>query len=206
MRTMRWTKMLCLLLLPGLGGMSSMGCEPPDAPGYLYGVNLATVEFELTDLEMGVHPNQSVLEAENNPFQHAFPGKEVRWDINDGASDAAAFYSWATLLALEPTGENQFYTALKLKALYESSGTKSEYLPYVRQMAVDGFQAILDHFPGSATYDVTGVIPYMLAPLAYQNIVELGGSVQGGWVLVESSTGKVDVVKVESDVVPLEED
>jgi hypothetical protein len=176
------------------------GCTQPEAPGYLYGHNLTQLEFEITDLKMGIHPDTSVLEDENNPFRGGMAGPEIRWVINDEASHAAGFYSWATLLANQPIGENQYYTALKLRALHDEGEVSAAALPFVRDMAIGAFQAVLDHFPGSATYDITGTIPYRLAPLAYQQILEMGGSVEGGWVLVQTANGGVEAVQIETDL------
>ena len=118
--------------------LSAVGCSSPDAPDYLYGHNLTEIEFELTDLAMGVYPDQSVLDDPNNPFRESSIGLDTRWDIHDNANDAAGFYSWATLLAKQPNGENQFYTGLKLRALSEGGELPAVHEPLVRDMAIDG--------------------------------------------------------------------
>lgn len=181
------------------------GCDTPDVASYLYGHNLTVVEFVPSDENMGIHPNVSVLTDPENPFKDAFPGPETRWEINDHANHAAGFYSWATLLALQPTGENQFYVASKLRAIFEEAETLPEAMPYVREMALRAYTAVLEHFPASVTYDTTGTIPYALAPLALQALTELGGAIPPGWSLVQTPTGGVSAVFEPSDAAEAEE-
>ena len=149
---------ICSLFLASFLAVGIWGCETPEVASYLYGHNLTIVEFIPSDENMGIHPNVSVLSDPDNPFKDSFPGPETRWEINDNANHSAGFYSWATLLALQPTGENQFYVASKLRAIFENAETIPEAMPYVREMALEAYAAVLEHFPGSVTYDPTGTI------------------------------------------------
>ncbi len=58
----------------------------------------------------------------------------------------------------------------------------------VRDRAIRGFQAMLDHFPEAVTYDVTGTIAYELATPSVKAILELGGE-PVGWILVMGPDG-----------------
>jgi hypothetical protein len=99
------------------------------------------------------------------------------------------------VLAGQPTGENQFYAALALRNIFEANEVPPEDGEIVRQMAIDGFQAILDCFPDDVFFDVTGTFSRRLATPAFQNILDLGGSPQGDWILVEDSNGNPTAVR-----------
>ena len=60
---------------------------------------------------------------------------------------------------------------------------------WVREIAIGGYQAMLDNFPEARSYDISGRWSWPLAPLAYQGIVDLGGSPEGDWVLVDTPDG-----------------
>ena len=70
--------------------------------------------------------------------------------------------------------------------------------PVVRDMTIAAFQSVLDNFPGSVTFDVTGTIPFSLPPLAYREIVDMGGTVENGWVLIETANGGAEVIRRDS--------
>ena len=183
----------CLLLYLALGLLG--GCVAPDAPEYVFGDNLEAVEFSVYTTDLGIHPDQSVIEDPNNPFSTQFLG-ELKWDIHGSAGNVPAFYGWATMLVFEPTGENQFYAATRLRDIYYSGEHPTGYGLVVRDMAIRAFQSVLDNFPGSVTFDATGTIPFRLAPEAYAGIVDLGGTVQGNWVVVTiDDAGNTTVVK-----------
>jgi len=151
------------------------GCALP-APTYEYGTPLNDLELNLFALDMGIYPSTSVLDDPNNPFAETGVPGDLKWDINSDAGPVAAFYSWATVLTGEPTGENQYYTALSLTAIWSGDLVPPEELVYVRDMAIDAHMSVLENFPESVTYDATGTIPYDLAPLSYQAILDLGGT------------------------------
>jgi len=180
-----------LLVMAGCG-------EQPD-PTYRYGHDLSQWSFVLSNTDMGIHPDVSVVDDANNPFRRGSIGEQTKWEVNDVANNAAGFYSWATLLVRQPTGEHQYYTAGKLARLYLDREVENVALDPVRDMGIRAYQSVLDNFPESVSYDASGIYPFRLAPLAYQGILDLGGSVKGGWVEVTTPDGKSTVVKVPQD-------
>lgn len=168
------------------------GCieQPPD---YVYGQDLDDLELVLWTRSVGVYPDTSILDDPNNPFVYGMDG-EVKWDLLADGAMIPSFYAWGTSLAYIPTGENQFYTALSLAEIYIHQEAAEEDLYFVWALAIDGFQAVLDHFPDSVTYDATGTIATPLAPWAYDAIVALGGTPEGSWVVVPNEDGGTTVV------------
>ncbi|NBD14032.1 hypothetical protein FOF48_22185 [Corallococcus sp. Z5C101001] len=172
---------------------SLSGCY--DDPTILYGKSLDGLTFTVTDPAMGIYPNTSVLDDPNNPFAGSGVGTETKWKIQSGADPVAAYYAWATVLANGPYGEAQYYTALNLTAIYQRGLADQASLPKAREMAVKAFQSVLDNFPDAVTYDASGTVAYELATPSYKGVVELGGSVSGGWVMVKTSSGADRAVK-----------
>jgi len=165
-----------------------------DSGEYRFGEIILGIEFQLYSDNIGVHPNKDVLLDPNNPFRLSDVGADTKWDIQNDGGNAAAFYSWATRLANEPTGEHQFYAASRLRDIYSTGEGKPEQREEVRKVAIRGFQAMLDYFPNAVTYDVTGTIRYRLALQAIEAIRALGGTVEGNWILVTSADGIPDAV------------
>lgn len=188
----RLRRALCL----ALGLAAACACAEPAE--HLYGERIADLQFELCDPTMGVHPSQTVLDCPANPFT-AGVGAETKWRIQTAGGPVAAFYAWATLLALQPTGEHQYYAAAALKGIYLAAEADQGELETVRRMAVAGFQAVLDDFPDSVSYDTTGTVPFRLATPAYRAIVELGERPKGGWVLVPTSDAGEQAVRIGQD-------
>jgi len=171
-------------------------------PGsYEYGFELTTMTIEITDVTMGVHPSRTVLQDANNPFRAGL-GADTKWVIEthddaipDYAGSVPRFYAWATMTAYEPTGENQFYTALALSDMWTFEEAEGADLVFVRQMAIDGYQSLLDNFPDSVSYLADGVSFFPLAPLAYYGIKDLGGEPEGGWVEVTHEDGTTTIIR-----------
>jgi hypothetical protein len=180
--------------LAGVLTLLLAGCEIPP-PEYQFGFNLTGLTLELYSDDVGVHPHLDVLVDPNNPFAEYGVGAETKWDILAQGGNVGGFYAWATVLANEPTGEAQFYTAIKLRDIYTVGEVSQEDLPRVRNLALRGFQAVLDAFPESVTYDATGTISARLATFAYNEITALGGRVQGDWVLVQTPSGGTEAVR-----------
>ncbi|NTX03206.1 MULTISPECIES: hypothetical protein [Myxococcus] len=174
----------CLVLLAVLG---IFGCY--DRASYVYGEPLEDLTLEVYDPTMGVYPSTVILDDPNNPFADSTPGTETKWVLQANAGPVAAFYSWATVLARGPYGEAQYYVGLNLLGVYQNGLARQEDLPVVRDMAIRSYQSVLDNFPDAVTYDSTGTIPYELLTPSYKAIVEMGGTVTGGWVLVRTSSG-----------------
>lgn len=166
-----------------------------EAPEYRFGENLTGVEFELFDRTEGIHPSKVTLQNPRNPFREYAIGDDTKFEILDDGGNAAAFYAWATLLAKIPIGENQFFVAAKLRDILEANEVPREDRETVRQMAIDGFQAVLDCFPDSVLFDTTGTFSRRLATPSFQAILELGGVPQGDWLLVTDSNGNPRAVR-----------
>jgi hypothetical protein len=161
-------------------------CAAED-PSYRYGVRLSELELELYTLDVGVYPDTSILADPANPFSAGLEG-DTKWRILDDGP-VAAFYAWASMLALEPTGEHQYYAALQAEQIYDGALCRAEDVPRVWDIGVRGYQQVLDAFPGSVTYDATGRYAFPLGPLAIHGIERLGGIVQHGWVVVTEPDG-----------------
>lgn len=166
-----------------------------EAPDYDYGIALSRVDFNLYAEDMGVHPSTSVLADPGNPFAASGVSVEGKWQILEAGFWPATFYAWATILTAEHTGEAQFYSALSAQQIYERRDCDSHELYYVWQIAVDGYQTLLDEFNDSVTYDATGTVAYPLAPIAFANMEALGVTPQG-WVMVEGADGTLTVVPI----------
>lgn len=173
----------------------STGCVDEPAR-YVYGQDLDDLELVLWTRDVAVYPDTSILQDPNNPFVHGMD-IETKWDLTSDGAYVPAFYAWGTWLAREPSGEAQFYTAWSLGEIYVHQICEPEDCYFVWERAVSGFQAVLDHFPDSVTYDITGTIPTRLAPWAYDAIVALGGEPQGDWVVVQTADGGTTVVQAD---------
>ncbi|MBN1948559.1 MAG: hypothetical protein JW784_02330, partial [Candidatus Cloacimonetes bacterium] len=57
------------------------------------------------------------------------------------------FYLWASILAMIPTGEYQYFTAKSLHELYTAGGSEN-----AREQAKKAYRAVLDHFFNSVTW------------------------------------------------------
>lgn len=144
--------------------------------------------------DVGVHPDRSVLDDPDNPFAVGELTDATVWEVQRSGGAVAAFYAWATALARGGSGERQYYTALDLKAIFDGGRASDEDLPVVRDLAIRGFQTVLDVFPDAVTYDATGTIAYELATPSAQGIVALGGEPEG-WVLVMTPDGGTVAVR-----------
>lgn len=176
-----------------LGAVALGACLEPGE--FVYGDFLPEGPFEVFDASEGIHPSQAVLSDPNNPFRRAGSGRDTRFQIQASGNPVAAFYSWATWLANEATGESQYYVALNLGEIWRTGLAVQADLGTVREMAVEAYTAVLEQFPDAATYDATGTIRYELVTPAYQALIELGGTPPPGWVLVNGADGIVRAVK-----------
>jgi hypothetical protein len=163
------------------------GCTK--TPAYLYGRDFTNLTFHAYAANVGVYPDRSILADPNNPFATDPPTDDGKWVLEADAGPVAAFYSWATINANNPYGEAQFYTAHDLQQIFRTGQASAADLPVAQDLAIRGYQAVLDYFPTSLTYDATGKIAFSLATMAYQGIVGLGGTVQGGWKLIKAEDG-----------------
>lgn len=98
--------------------------------------------------DMGIANEQCVLDDPNNPFRDSNVTETNKWDLYDQLTSAKAkFYLWATALANNPTGENQFYTALSLQELYTDGGSLNS-----QDQAKRAYRSVLDNYYDSVTY------------------------------------------------------
>jgi len=186
--TSRYKWLLLALLL------SAAACGSDDSD-FLFGENISGLKFEFFREDEGIHPSKVVLENPRNPFRHRVISDEMKFAILDNGGNAGAFYAWATLLARVPTGEHQYYTATKLRDIYDAREVEGEDREKVRQMAIAGFQTVLDEFPDSVTFDATATQAFRLATPSLLGILDLNGDVEGDWVLVPDENGNPVAVK-----------
>ena len=99
------------------------------------------------------------------------------------------------MLAREPTGEHQFFTATKLRDIYNAREVEGILREEVRQHAIDAFQAVLDEFPDSVIVDATGTQNFRLATPSMIGILDLNGDVLGDWVLLPDENGNLVAIK-----------
>ncbi len=166
-----------------------------DDPEYEFGFNITGIQYEFFDKTEGIFPSRVTLQNPRNPFREFGVSDDQKFRILGDGGNAGAFYAWATVLANIPIGENQFFTAIKLRDIYESNELAEEDRETVRRMAVDGFQVVLDCFPESLLFEASGTFGTRLATLSYGQILDLGGVVQGDWTLVEDTLGNPTAVR-----------
>jgi hypothetical protein len=172
-------------------------CQPADSPP-IEPVDFARMAFTPYSINEGIYPDRTVLQDPNNPFARALPSDlagpngepAVKWNI--GMAPVASYYSWATFLARQPNGENQYYVAVSLTSIRQTPQVQGDpdLLNLVTDMAARAFQAMLDNFPGAVTYAADGVTTYDLTLPAVQGILALGKPVRNGWVLVKGPDGQ----------------
>jgi hypothetical protein len=176
--------MMRLLIVLALGA-----CATDGAP---WSGESLPAKLTLQSPNEGVHPDRSVLEDPENPFIDGRLTDATIWQLQSNGGSVAAFYAWATMNARGATGERQYYAALNLKTIYESS--LADDLPMIHDAAIAGFQAVLDYFPKAVTYDATGTIAYELATPSLLAIIDLGGTAEG-WILVMTPDGHTVAVR-----------
>lgn len=170
-------------------------CEAP-APEYEYGTQMLDQVFSPISTEVGVYPDDSVRIDPANPFRTGIQGDgPIRFDALE-AGPIPGFYAFATALAIIPYGENQWYAANQLHTIYDREMAAPEDLAIVRDLAIRGYQAVLDEFPDTAfTFDGSGRFQFDLLAPAVQGILDLGGTPENGWTLVEGPDGIMIAVK-----------
>lgn len=156
-----------LTLLLFAAAMMAAGCEGergPDDGIVINNIILPTdVVLNLACEDVGVHPENCVLEDPENPFatvpitefndqnpDDPFNKLVLAASIPDGPSGAKArFYLWATALARRPSGENQYFTALALHELFDANSNALEQDELVRAQALKAYRSVLQNFFGS---------------------------------------------------------
>ena len=176
-------------------GLLVLAASCGEAPEYRFGQNISGIQFVFFDESEGIFPSRVTLQNPNNPFRKSTPSDDTKFDILANGGNAGAFYAWATILTSIPIGENQYFTAVKLRDIYLSNEVAEEDRETVRQMAVNAFQALLDCFPDSVLFDATGTFTFRLATLSYLAILDLNGVPEGDWQLVEDTSGNPVAVR-----------
>jgi hypothetical protein len=171
-----------------------VGCSETD-PVYRYGFDLAGLELNLHTADMGVYPDTSVLDDPSNPFKWGAMEIDTKWDIENTGRVVARFYCWATMLAREPAGEHQYYTATALEEIWVTKRANETYLPFVKTMAIRGYQSVLNHFPDSVSYLPDGVTFFPLNILAYDALVAMDETPEGDWYVIEDEQGGRKLMK-----------
>lgn len=181
---MKWILIALALVLTGC----------PEAPTYVYPVDLQEIEFVLYDDTEGIYPSTAAADSPYNPFARSGMDDVNKWEIESSGAAAAAFYSWAMVNLRGPHGEAQYYTALNLQRIFQRDLAAPEDLYTVRTMAIAGYQAVLDNWPDDVTLAAEGFrLPLSL--LAYDGIISLGGYPEGGWIRLTDANGNAIVVQ-----------
>jgi len=190
---MRTKRLLFAAVLASSFAAVLPGCSE-DATFY-YEDSLSDLTLSLSDPDEGIYPSTAALVNPDNPFATANVGAETKWLIQSSGGPIASFYVWATLLARQPGGEAQFYVGENLRLAFQSGDSRVEDPVEAQARAIRAYQMVLDQFPDSVTYDASGTIAYDLVTPSYRAIVALGGTVQGGWILVTKEDGQQRAVK-----------
>lgn len=168
-----------------------LACDQ-SAPTWQYGESLQSLRIAPISWEEGVYPDTSVLSDPQNPFADGIDAA-LKWEIL-ATDPTPGFYAFATALATQPNGENQFYTASCLQQVYDAAKIAPENLYWAWSAAVRGYQGVLDHFPEDVTYDADGVTTYSLVPPAYYGILSLGAT-PVGWTEVVDTDGQHHILR-----------
>jgi hypothetical protein len=181
---------MCNLLIRSLSlGLLILVAACGDPREYRVAIDTQEVTFEFFSSTEGIYPSRVTLSNPNNPFASYAIGAETKFVFEEGPSSAAGFYAWATALASEPTGENQFFVGLNLSALLEAGEVAEDQRESVRELAIAAFQSVLDNFPDSLLFDATASRSFRLATPSFLGIIELNGKPEGDWVLVQDEDG-----------------
>lgn len=141
------------------------GCSDPggDATNKTQ-IELAT-DFALTLSceNVGIYPEECVLFDPENPYLDVYIDEENKWDLHNASPSAKSnYYLWATALARTPNGENQYYTASALHALFTEGGSSN-----AKKQAIRAYRSVLDNFYDDVTYFLIGgnQVPFLLRDL-----------------------------------------
>jgi hypothetical protein len=100
-----------------------------------------------TDLELnlycenvGIYPETCVMDDEDNPYRFVSVDEESKWDLSSGYPKAD-FYLWATALASQSMGENQFNVAENLHKLYTINGSE-----IMKIQTIKAYKSVLENF------------------------------------------------------------
>jgi len=141
--------MLAALILTGTMILIAAGCGEVDDGEVRNAVQLPTDSVLNFFCENeGIFPDDCVLENPDNPYVSANVSEDTKFQLNDDAPSAKSrYYLWATALARQSSGENQYFTALSLQEVFAESGS-----PTTRDQAKKAYRSVLDNFFLSATF------------------------------------------------------
>ncbi len=189
--------------------LALVSCGPPAE--YRFGTNVTGLRFKPVDFTEGIYPSQSVMKDPANPFRLSRSnltfqpdgGVGTKWQLLGSIGGVPTFYAFATALTLEPTGENQFYTAQMLGEIAQSGAFDDAVTQQqIRNMAIAGYRASLDFFPHSVSYLADGVTFFSVDLLAYQGAVALGSPMRGYALVQNPDGGTAAVIRTTDYVAP----
>lgn len=142
------------LLLAGAMMILIAGCDVEDSGEVRNSIDLPTdSQLNFACENEGVFPDDCVLDNADNPYVTVNVTDATKFQLNDDAPSAKSrYYLWATALARQPMGENQYYTAVSLHEVFAESGS-----PTTRDQAIKAYRSVLDNFFNSATFFVVPV-------------------------------------------------
>jgi hypothetical protein len=162
---------LCKGLLMVLFGLLILsGCEERDSGDgiVINEIILPTdVVLNLFCEDVGIFDETCVLDDPENPYalvatlefdiNNPDPDQPTKFDllanIPPGPTGAKArFYLWATALARQGSGENQWYTANALYELFDANSNPISKDEIVRAQALKAYRSVLDNYWGSVTF------------------------------------------------------
>ena len=100
--------------------------------------------------DAGIADNPCILDDPENPYALTDVNNDNKFAFNDAAPSAKArFYLWGTLQAMSPSGENQYYTALNLKTMWEETGKTSDL---AKEHSLRAFRSVIDNYYNGFTF------------------------------------------------------
>lgn len=111
-----------------------------------------TLDLYCTDV--GIANNGCVLYDPQNPYANSLVNEDNKWDLSDASPSAKSrFYVWATAMAHDPKGVNQYLTAVSLHELYTEGLSLN-----AKEQAIRAYRSVLDNYYDSLLY-YTGNVP-----------------------------------------------
>jgi hypothetical protein len=138
------------LVLGVLTGAFLMGCAPdPDSGDNISTQALPTdTALKLQCEYAGIYQEACILADPDNPYATIDINDINKWDLNDDTPSAKArYYLWASALARNSSGENQYYVARALQELYALSGSE-----LAQAQSIRAYRSVLDNYYGTITF------------------------------------------------------
>ena len=145
------TSKTCYAVMASFLSLTLAGCgdAASDNGQVVNTVELPTDAFtSLYCPDEGVGEESCVLFNPVNPYARSAINGVTKWDLaNEAPSSKSRFYLWATAHARDAQGENQFYAADSLHAIFRDEGSI-----LARDQAKRAYRVVLDDFFGSVTF------------------------------------------------------